>query len=104
MYKFNKVCIFCSNLQNGIDTFYSKKLSKLLSWHKDVIFITGCKGGCGAALSNYSHCHFNDDQTDDYTNGHTNGVNGPSNGVNGHTNGVKKTNGIETVYRYVKPI
>ena len=60
----------------------------------------GCKSGCGAALSNYSHCHFNDDQTDDYTNGHTNGVNGPSSGVNGHTNGVKKTNGIETVYRY----
>jgi hypothetical protein len=53
MYKFNKVCIFCSNLQNGIDTFYNKKLSKLLSWHKDVIFITGCKSGCGAALSNY---------------------------------------------------
>jgi hypothetical protein len=88
------------SFQLAILRFYCYLLDILM--HKDVIFITGCKSGCGAALSNYSHCHFNDDQTDDYTNGHTNGVNGPSSGVNGHTNGVNKTNGIETVYRYIE--
>ncbi|XP_063412850.1 uncharacterized protein LOC134695502 isoform X1 [Mytilus trossulus] len=72
----------------------------------------GCKGGCGAALSSYSHCHFNTEltTTNGVTNGQSNGVtngvtngqnngvsNGQSNGVtNGHTNGVsnEQNNGV----------
>lgn len=65
----------------------------------------GCKSGCGAALSSYSHCtsngHVINNDTNDVsngpvTNGDTNGVgnghvtNGDSNGVrNGDTNGVR---------------
>lgn len=76
----------------------------------------GCKSGCGAALSTYSHCHFDADQlssqltgqTNGVTNGHSNGsTNDQSNGLtnghsNGHINGSSsgQMNGVGPVYRY----